>query len=150
MITAKKLIFQEAASNLTHLTQADTAVILDLRAFSAPFPPARLLEVASINSNAPGTAGDPSDSSSTNGATGSEIGEEAGDGYSGEASRWGATFSGVAAGTGNISVMGAEGDHDWQNSVVSPGCAAAVSHFLIAFYSVCLLLQRSERMIEID
>jgi hypothetical protein len=36
---------------------------------------------------------------------------------------------------GQITVMGSEGDHDWIKSVASPGCAAAVSHGLVAFYS---------------
>ena len=32
--------------------------------------------------------------------------------------------------------MGAEGPIDWQAAVEGPGCAAAVSHSLVAFYSV--------------
>lgn len=135
---AKSLIFQEAAQNLTHLTQADSAVILDLRAFSAPFPPARLLEVAKETSSIHSLEVDEEQETETTfgDSPGEEKDNEGPDGFSGESSRWGSTFSGIPQGTGAVSVFGVFSTFDWLSAVESPDCASSISDFLNAFYLV--------------
>ena len=157
--------FEDAAQALQSLTMADTAVILDLRAFHAPFPPDHFVHIAlSLVSRPTGLDApivttplpsedleelvDPSDVSSLaspgidsrhaghDGVDSSEGGSDRAGGFTGEASRWGARFSGVAPGAGVITVLGSGGQHNWDAAASSPGCKPAVSHSLVAFYSV--------------
>lgn len=171
--------FQEAAHALHTLTGADTAVILDLRAFHAPFPPEHFVQIAAtlggrptglapsvpsapsagatttLSSDPPSDPGTPpivtsavDVSSEGNDVDGDADGDEdddeggsdagssaAGRGFRGEASRWGARFSGVAPGAGLITVLGSSG-HNWEAAAAAPGCKPAVSHSLVAFYGV--------------
>ena len=163
--------FEDAAQALQSLTMADTAVILDLRAFHAPFPPDHFVQIAvslasrptgldaPINSNpattpledleelmdpleGPSFASPGIDSrNALDGVESSEGESDRAGGFTGEASRWGARFSGVAPGAGVITVLGSGGTYDWDAAALAPGCKPAVSHSLVAFYSVSLGLE---------
>ncbi|KAK4701012.1 hypothetical protein P7C70_g5222, partial [Phenoliferia sp. Uapishka_3] len=164
--------FEDAAQALQSLTGADTTVILDLRAFHAPFAPDLFVQLVAtlagrptglnVSPDVPTTTSfptpvdeeeeelEPPEAVSTmppamesrlpavahsSTIDSSEGGSSVAGGFTGEASRWGARFSGVAPGAGVITVLGSGGAYDWDAAVLAPGCKPAVSHSLVAFYS---------------
>lgn len=117
--------YNDVAAQVASLLNADTAAIIDLRAFHAPHP----LTASSVHPTPTVSPPPPEDNRPS--IRRQQSGLSSGEWYTSSVGKAGR----VSGETGTVSVMGSAGC-DWASRL--RGAAASISHFFITYYSVSL------------